>query len=142
MRFIIYHQGVNHVQIMAHRCCYCQKPFTHAGSRRHHEKYTCWKRLKNGHFPSSPAVTRVDAQKITFPIEINPGIPSGIERGKALQLQEAQLQTNRTHGLKRSGSETPLSAQEEKHSCQRKQHKRKCQRSYFLKKTTLGYLEE
>ena len=27
---------------------YCQKPFTHAGSRRHHERYTCWTRLENG----------------------------------------------------------------------------------------------
>ena len=93
------------------------KPFTRAGSRRHHEKYTCWKRLENGHFPSSPV--QVDAPKITFPTETNPGIPSNRE-GKAFWLQEAKLQTNRIQGLKRSRSETPLSAQEEKHNCQRK----------------------
>ena len=104
------------MQIMSHRCCYCQKLFTRAG--RHHEKYTCWKRLENGHFPSLPV--QVDAPKVTFPTEINPGIPSGIERGKAFWLQEAKLQTNRTHGLKRSRSETSLSAQEDKHNCQRK----------------------
>ena len=50
-------QGVKHVQIMAHRRSYCQKPFTHAGCERHHERYTFWKRLENGHFPSSPAIT-------------------------------------------------------------------------------------
>ena len=108
------------MQIMSHRCCYCQKPFTRAGSRRHRKKHTCWKRLENSHFPSSPAVTQVDARKITFPTKINPGIPSGIERGKAFRLQEAKLQTNRTQELKRSRSETPPSAQEEKHNCQRK----------------------
>ena len=75
-------QGVKHVQIMSSRCCYCQKPFTRAGSKRHHEKYTCWKRLENGHFSSSPAVTRVDTPNIAFPTEINPVIPSGIEKRK------------------------------------------------------------
>ena len=101
------------MQIMSHRCCNFQNPFTHAGSKRHHEKYTCWKRLENGHFPSSPAVTRVDAPKITYLTESNPGIPSGIEKGKAFRLQEAKLQTNRTRGLTRSRIETFLSAQEE-----------------------------
>ena len=81
-----------HVQIMSHRCCNCQKPFTRAGSRRHHERYTCWKQLEKGHFPSSPAVTQVDAPKITHPTEKQ----NGIERGKAFRLQEAKLQTNRT----------------------------------------------
>ena len=33
---------------MSHRCRYCQKPLTRAGSRRHHERYTCWKPLENG----------------------------------------------------------------------------------------------
>ena len=75
------------MQIMSHRCCYCQKPFTRAGSNRHHEKYTCWKRLENGHFSSSPAVTRVDAPKVTFPNENNPGIPRGIEKGKAFRFK-------------------------------------------------------
>ena len=101
---------------MSHRCCYCQKPFTHAGSKRHHERYTCWKRLENGHFPSSPAVTQVDAPKITHPTKKQ----NEIEWGKAFRLQEARLQTNRTQRIKRSRSETPLSAQEEKHNCQRK----------------------
>ena len=76
-------QGVKHVQVMSNRCCYCQKPFTRAGSKRHHEKYTCWKRLENGHYSSSPAVTRVDTPKTAFPTKINPGIPSGIEKGTA-----------------------------------------------------------
>ena len=40
------------------------------------------------------------------------------------KLQEAKLQTNRSQGLKRSGSETPLSVQEEKHKCQRKKNTR------------------
>ena len=75
------------MQVMSNRCCYCQKPFTRAGSKRHHEKYTCWKRLENGHFSSSPTVTRVDAPKITYPTENNPGIPRGIEKGKAFRLQ-------------------------------------------------------
>ena len=33
---------------MSRPCRYCQKPFFRAGSRRHHERYTCWKPLKNG----------------------------------------------------------------------------------------------
>ena len=58
----------------------------------------------------------MDAPKITFPTENNPGIPSGIEKGKAFRLQEAKLQINRTQGLKRSRIETFLSAQEEKNN--------------------------
>ena len=50
--------------------------------------------------------TQEEVPEITFSTEDNPGIPSGIERGKAFWLQEAKLQTNRTHGLKRSRSET------------------------------------
>ena len=72
---------------MSHRCGFCQKPFTRAGSKRHDEKYTCWKRLENGHFSSSPAVTREDVPQITFPIENNLGIPSGIEWGKAFRFK-------------------------------------------------------
>ena len=78
---------------MSHRCCYCQKPFTRAGSKRHHEKYTCWKRIENGHdklplvdLPSSTAITRVDAPKIAFPTEKQNGIPNGIERGIAFRF--------------------------------------------------------
>ena len=69
------------MQIMSHRCRCCQKPFTGAGSRRHHERHTCWKRLENGQgklplvdFPPSPAETRVDAPKITLPTENQNGI--------------------------------------------------------------------
>ena len=72
---------------MSHRCCYCQNPFTRAGSKRHHEKYTCWKRLENAHFSSSPAVTREELPEIAFPTENNPGIPSGIERGIAFRFK-------------------------------------------------------
>ena len=82
------------MQIMSHRCCYCQKPFTRAGSKRHHEKYTCWKRIENGHdklplvdLPSSTAITRVDAPKIAFPTEKQNGIPNGIERGIAFRFK-------------------------------------------------------
>ena len=96
------------------------KAITRVGSKRHHERYTCWKRLENGHFPSSRAVTREDAPKITLSSKKKNGFLNGIERGKAFRLQEAKLETNRTQGLKRSRSETPLSVQEEKHNCQRK----------------------
>ena len=79
---------------MSYRCCYCQKPFTRAGSKRHHEKYTCWKRIENGHdklplvdLPSSTAITRVDAPKIAFPTEKQNGIPNGIERGIAFRFK-------------------------------------------------------
>ena len=82
------------MQIMSHRCRYCQKPFTRAGSRRHHVRYTCWKRLENGQdklplvdLPSSTAKTRVDAPKITFPTEKNHGIPNEIEMGEAFRLK-------------------------------------------------------
>ena len=75
------------MQIMSHRCCYCQKPCTRAGSKRHHEKYTCWKRLENGHFPSSPAVIRDEVPEITFPTEKNYDIATGIEWGKALRFK-------------------------------------------------------
>ena len=82
------------MQIMSHRCCYCQKPFTRAGSKRHHEKYTCWKRIENGHdklplvdLRSSTAITRVDAPKIAFPTEKQNGIPNGIERGIAFRFK-------------------------------------------------------
>ena len=80
-------QGVKHVQIMSHRCCYCQKPFTRADSKRHYEKYTCWMRLENGHFPSLPAGTRKEVPEIAFPTKNNSGIPSGIERGIAFRLK-------------------------------------------------------
>ena len=131
------------MQIKSHHCRYCQKPFTRAGSKRHYERYTCWKPLENGYFPSSPAVTREDAPKITLPTKKQNGFLNGIERGKPFLLQEAKLQANRTQGLKRSRRERPLSAQGEKHNCQRKKHhERKCQRSHFLPKTTLGYLVE
>ena len=63
------------MQIMSHRCRYCQKPFIRAGSKRHHEKYTCWKRLENDHFPSSPE----EVPEITFPTEKNYEIANGIE---------------------------------------------------------------
>ena len=82
------------MQIMSHRCRYCQKPFTRAGSRRHHERYTCWKRLKIGQdklplvdLPSSTAITRVDAPKITFPTEKKHGIPNEIEMGGAFRFK-------------------------------------------------------
>ena len=75
------------MQVMSDRYCYCQKPFTCVGSTRHHEQYTCWKRLENGHFPSSPAVTREKMPEIAVPTENNSGIPSGIERGIAFQFK-------------------------------------------------------
>ena len=80
------------MHIMSHRCCCCQKPFTRAGSRRHHERYTCWKRLKNCQdklplvdFP--PSKTRVDASKITLSIEKQDKFPNGIEFGKAFRFK-------------------------------------------------------
>ena len=75
------------LQIMSHRCSYCQKPFTRAGSERHHEKYTCWKRLENGHFPSSPAVAREEVPEITFTTKKNYEIANGIQWGKAFQFK-------------------------------------------------------
>ena len=79
---------------MSHRCRYCQKPFTRGGSRRHHERYTCWKRLENGQdklplvdLPSSTAITRVDAPKITLPTEKQNGFLIGAERGKAFRFK-------------------------------------------------------
>ena len=82
------------MQIMSHRCRYCQKPFTRAGSRRHHERYTCWKRLENGQdklalvdLPSSTAITRVDAPKIILPTEKQNGIPNAIEMGEAFRFK-------------------------------------------------------
>ena len=82
------------MQIMSHRCRYCQKPFTRAGSRRHHERYTCWKRLENGQDklplvdrPSSTAITRVDAPNIILPSEKQNGIPNGIEMGEAFRFK-------------------------------------------------------
>ena len=82
------------MQIMSHRCRYCQKPFTRAGSKRHHERYTCWKRLENGQdklplvdLPSSTAITRVDAPKIILPTEKQNGIPNGIEMGEAFRFK-------------------------------------------------------
>ena len=87
-------QGVDQVQIMSHRCRYCQKPFTRAGSKRHHERYTCWKRLENGQdklplvdLPSSTAITRVDAPKIILPTKKQNGIPNGIEMGEAFRFK-------------------------------------------------------
>ena len=87
-------QGVDHVQIMSHRCRYRQKRFTRAGSRRHHERYTCWKRLENGQdklpladLPSSTAITRVP--KITFPTGKNHGIPNEIKMGEAFRFKTA-----------------------------------------------------
>ena len=80
--------------IMSHRCRYCQKPFTRASSKRHHERYTCWKRLENGQdklplvdLPSSTAITRVDAPKIILPTEKQNGIPNGIEMGEAFRFK-------------------------------------------------------
>ena len=64
---------------MSHRWRYCQKTLTRAGSKRHHEKYTCWKRLENGHLPSSPAVTGEEVPEITFPTEKNYENANGIE---------------------------------------------------------------
>ena len=82
------------MHIMSHRCCYCQKPFTRAGSRRHHERYTCWKRLENCQdklplvdFPPSSTKTRVDASKITLPIEKQDKFPNGIEFGEAFRFK-------------------------------------------------------
>ena len=82
------------MQIMSHRCCYCQKPFTRAGSRRHHERFTCWKRLENGQdklpsvdIPSSPAKTRVDTPKIALPTEKQNGFPNGIEFGEVFRFK-------------------------------------------------------
>ncbi len=76
------------MQIMSHRCRYCQKLFTRAGGRRQHERYTCWKRLENGQdklplvdFPPSSAVTLVDASKITLPTEKQNKFPNGIDFG-------------------------------------------------------------
>ena len=82
------------MQIMSHQCRYRQKPFTRAGSRRHHERYTCWQRLENGQdklplvdLPSSTAITRVDAPKITLPTEKQNGFLIGVERGKAFRFK-------------------------------------------------------
>ena len=82
------------MQIMSHRCRYCQKTFTRTGSRRNHERYTCWKRLENDQdklplvdLPSSTAITRVDASKITLPTEKQNGFLIGVERGKAFRFK-------------------------------------------------------
>ena len=79
---------------MSHRFRYCQKPFTRAGSRRHHERYTCWKRLENGQdklplvdLPSSTAITQVDAPKIILRTEKQNGFLIGVERGKAFRFK-------------------------------------------------------
>ena len=82
------------MQVMSHRCCYCQKPFTHVGRRRHHGRYTCWKRLENGYdklplvdFPPSSAKTRVDASNITLPTEKQDKFPNAIEFGEVLRFK-------------------------------------------------------
>ena len=84
------------MHIMSHRCCYCQKPVTvkSAGSRTHHERHTCWKRLENGQdklplvdFPPLSAKTRVDASKITLPIEKQDKVPTGIEFGEVFRCK-------------------------------------------------------
>ena len=82
------------MHIMSHQCCYCQKPFTRAGSRRHHERYNCWKRLENGQdklplvdFPPSSAKSRADSSKIALPTEKQNTFSNGIEFGEAFWLK-------------------------------------------------------
>ena len=82
------------MHIMSHQCCYCQKPFTRAGSRRYHERHTCWKRLENGQdklplvdFPPSSAKSRADSSKITPRIEKQNTFPNGIEFGEAFRFK-------------------------------------------------------
>ena len=79
---------------MSHQCCYCQKPFSRAGSRRHHERYTCWKRLENGQdklplvdFPPSWAKSLADSSNITLPTEKQNKFPNGIEFGEAFRFK-------------------------------------------------------
>ena len=82
------------LQIFCNTCCYCQKPFSRAGSRRHHERYTSWKRLENGQdklplvdFPPSSATSRGDSSKITLPTEEQNKFPNGIEFGEAFRFK-------------------------------------------------------
>ena len=82
------------MHITSHRCCHCQKPFTRAGSRRHHERYTCLKRLENGQdklplvdFPPSSTKTLVDTSKITLPIEKQNKFPNAIEFGEVFRFK-------------------------------------------------------
>ena len=82
------------MHIMSHHCYYCQKPFARAGSRRHHERYTCWKRLENGQdrpplvdFPPSSAKSRADSSKTTLPTEKQNKFPNGIEFGEAFRFK-------------------------------------------------------
>ena len=79
---------------MSHQCCYCQKPFSRAGSRGHHERYTCWKRLENWQdklplvdFPLSSATSRGNSSKITLPTEKQDKFPNGIEFGEAFRFK-------------------------------------------------------
>ena len=79
---------------MSHRYCYCQTPFTRAGSRRHQERYTSWKRLENVQdklllvdFPPLSAKTRVYASKITPSTEKQNKFPNGIEFGEAFRFK-------------------------------------------------------
>ena len=82
------------MHIMSHQCCYCQKPFSRAGSRRHHERSTCWERLENGQdklplvdFPPSSTTSRGDSSKITLPTEEQNKFPNGIEFGEAFRFK-------------------------------------------------------
>ena len=64
---------------MALWCRYCQRLFSRADSRIRHEKHSCQSR--------GCEKTRVDAPKITFPTEIQNGIPNGIEVGEAFRFK-------------------------------------------------------